>query len=335
MSGSNRDGRAKAISCLQRLKIDTPKFLVAFCIVFTAWVAPYYISTVLVSVVYEERTASPEYYIAKCEQNEAAWDAFNRAQRSKDAERKSKSEKNNPATKTNKTAYCDLAAQYIAARGAQASGDWTQIAAVIAFLGLVALVATLIYTKKAVDLTRENGVLERRPWIKFEKIALNSAPQFEWNGAGRHGTSKLNVTLSGRNAGASPAVDMLLHFKFIPEPFDEKNIVDGILASRTADFDAESQSFQSAKFPSNEAEQFLSGKLENIVTEDILAGGSGFVIASTYRSPESEKYFCTAEFYWIFRLDEGSRSFRKNFKDSVTFKDEWGFARCGKTPYVV
>lgn len=207
MSGSDRGEGTEAVKRIRKLwPQPICNWLLALCVAFTAWFAPYHISVLVVSDSYDHKTSHPEYYQRECEKQEAQWIAFKRQNPAAYTSEDSGGQDDKAAYHLEHPNYCDLAAQYIAARAAKESAGWSAVGAGLAFIGVVAIIVTLWQAGEMLSEARKT-TLAARKHSKFELRAYvsvrNISVHFE-NG----GVSFADVILE--NHGQTPARDIKL-----------------------------------------------------------------------------------------------------------------------------
>ena len=162
--------------------------------------------------------------------------------------------------------------------------------------GIIAVILTFLASfwavqeaQRATKVTRENGILERRPWLKFKA----EFPEIRESDHGLHIRAHFEI----ENVGLSPAVNILIRERHIIGPLrflpESKEFLAEVKRSGT-------QANKYAVFPNdttetNECFLFDDGKDDRAT----FAGGKSIAISILYRSTESEEWFNTTEFYGL------------------------------------
>ncbi len=147
MSRSNWGIRAAIVAVRGYWPKPVCNWLIASCIAFTLSSAAYHASKFLIPGTNQYETADPEYYSRRCEAEKT-----DRLYGLKAIETPSNSQsdgdkkKHETPKKPEKPNYCDLAAQYIAARAAESGSYYSLIGVWLTFVGVVSILITMKLT---------------------------------------------------------------------------------------------------------------------------------------------------------------------------------------------
>ncbi len=177
-------------------------------------------------------TAYPEHYASKCKLQEAGEFAAQDAVKATNADGKTETDKNPSKDDTPPLDYCDLAAQYLAARSAKSSADYALVGTALTGFGLLMIGLSLLYTRRAleqansanksaseaIEVTREIGQAQTRAYLSIKRIGwpddlaegLNPDRVLLVNS--QNGL-RLVFSFSLENSGETPAYDVVVGAK--------------------------------------------------------------------------------------------------------------------------
>lgn len=173
----------------------------AFCVFVTGAIIPLGANWLMLGANQSEKHHT-EYYHRKCETQDtiglpAIDNAIGHSSRGDLNGELHKSETRNTA---NYSDYCDLAAQYMAARSAQASSYWAALTFAATAVGVLLLWYTLRETRAVTITTREIGQKQVRAYLSAEPESA-WVHDFPWVKKVVHVGGKVTI----KNHGASPA----------------------------------------------------------------------------------------------------------------------------------
>lgn len=308
MSGSDRDERTEAVDDQSTwIGLSLALNLCALVLISVSWFLPHPVER---DLIHENGKTYYEHYESGCREAEreraVILDSFADATTT---EQQADYQKRKVSNEADITRECDMAAQYLAAESAVSMdrSNWaimitTIVAALLIFFTLLFTRMTLGEAKDAtaagwaaVEATKKNGILERRPWVNITEVLMTSAPRFTESPPNEGHFCALNIAIKGKNIGLSPAVDVFYDFKFIAGDFDKEQVVRNFIARRYA---APTGSMVGTIFPSNDVIEITRMGFGTYVADPkFKTEGGVLAFACTYRSPEGPDFFCTPEFF--------------------------------------
>jgi len=132
-----------------------------------------------------------EYYHRKCASQQSIGFFPDGRSFIKTASENAVANENQPPAKSNaeQADYCDLAAQYVAARSAETSSYWSAFTAFLTFIGVGLIAQTMLYTRNAADATRravDVGEIANRRMKRSNDIAAAARRDVDFRRFGHH-----------------------------------------------------------------------------------------------------------------------------------------------------